>query len=111
MVFPTSSKDSTIIEQTTEELPSNFGNNSMTEFHTSTPQKRKGGSLSKLNQFAKVSKLNPELEFVWYDNLNEIVDRYKLLLAAQEAGNTNVINEILAIEEELNEMGINKKKS
>ncbi len=77
---------------------------------TSTPKKRKGTGIAPLENFAKVNKLNPKLEFVWYDNLNEIVERYKLLIAAQEAGHTNVTNELLAIEEELNELGIRKKK-
>ncbi len=85
-------------------------NKSAASSASSTPKKRKGKGLPPLENFAKVSKINPKLEFVWYDNLNEIVERYKLLVAAQEAGNTNVVNELLAIEEELNEFGIQRRK-
>ncbi len=72
-------------------------------------RKRRADGAIVPNNFAKINKLNPKLEFIWYDNLNEMVERYKLLLAAHEAGNTGVINEILAIREELEELGITEK--
>ncbi|VVC38053.1 Hypothetical protein CINCED_3A016122 [Cinara cedri] len=46
---------------------------------------------------------------VYWDNPNEIIDRLKLLLASQAAGNTGVGNEILSIFEELLEAGLIKR--
>lgn len=46
---------------------------------------------------------------VYWDNPNELVDRLRLLLASQAAGNTSVSNEILSIFEELYEAGIIKR--
>jgi hypothetical protein len=43
---------------------------------------------------------------VYWNDPNELVDRLKLLLASQSAGNTSVSNEILSIFEELHEAGI-----
>jgi hypothetical protein len=47
--------------------------------------------------------------FVYWDNPNELVDRLRLLLASQAAGNTSLSNEILSIFEELYEAGIIKR--
>jgi len=46
---------------------------------------------------------------VYWNDPNELVDRLRLLLASQAAGNTSVSNEILSIFEELYEAGIIKK--
>lgn len=46
---------------------------------------------------------------VYWNDPNELVDRLRLLLASQTAGNTGVSNEILSIFEELYESGITKK--
>jgi len=46
---------------------------------------------------------------IYWDNANELVDRLRLLLASQAAGNTSVSNEILSIFEELYEAGIIKR--
>jgi hypothetical protein len=47
--------------------------------------------------------------FVYWDNPNELVDRLRLLLSSQAAGNTSLSNEILSIFEELYEAGIIKR--
>jgi hypothetical protein len=46
---------------------------------------------------------------VYWNDPNELVDRLRLLLASQAAGNTSVSNEILSIFEELYEAGIIKR--
>lgn len=47
-----------------------------------------------------------KMDYVYWDNPNELVDRLRLLLASQQAGHTNHNNEILAILEELKEAKI-----
>ena len=39
---------------------------------------------------------NP-VEYIYWDDPNELVDRLKLLIASKEAGNTSLDNEIVAI--------------
>lgn len=46
------------------------------------------------------------IEFVYFDDPNELCDRLKLLIASQDAGNTNHANEIASILEELRELRI-----
>lgn len=46
------------------------------------------------------------IEYVYFDNPNELCERLKLLVASQEAGNTGHTNEIASIVEELRECGI-----
>ena len=46
---------------------------------------------------------------VYWNNLNELVDRLRHLLASQSAGNTGVSNEILSIFKELYKSSIIKK--
>jgi len=46
---------------------------------------------------------------VYWDDPNELVDRLRLLLSSQAAGNTGVSNEILSIFEELLEVGLIKR--
>lgn len=45
-------------------------------------------------------------QFVYWDNINELVDRLKLLIASQQAGHTGHRNEISSIVEELKEAGV-----
>lgn len=60
-------------------------------------QNKKGGKLT-LMEFN-----NKNIEFKHFDDYNEIVDRLKLLIASQLAGNTGHNNEIVSIIEELKE--------
>jgi hypothetical protein len=46
------------------------------------------------------------IEYIYFDDPNEIVDRLRLLIASQEAGNTGHTNEIISIIEELREAKI-----
>lgn len=46
------------------------------------------------------------VEYVYFDDVNELCERLKLLIASQDAGNTNHSNEIVSILEELRECGI-----
>lgn len=46
------------------------------------------------------------IEYVYWDNPNELVDRLRLLIASQSAGNNNHANEINSIIEELREISI-----
>lgn len=45
---------------------------------------------------------------IYYDDINELVDRLRLLHAEKQAGNNSVDNEILSICEELREIGLIK---
>ena len=47
--------------------------------------------------------VQPEVDLVYYDDLNELVERLRLLIAETNAGNDAHTNEILAILEELRE--------
>lgn len=68
----------------------------------SATRKVVGGNIS----FLKYNK-NP-IEYKYYDDFNEIVERLKLLLASQAAGNGSHSNEIINLIEELREAGIIK---
>lgn len=46
------------------------------------------------------------MDYVNWDNPNEIVNRLRLLMASQAAGNTSHANEIISIMEELREAEI-----
>jgi len=48
------------------------------------------------------------IEYKYFDNVNELVDRLRVLMASIEAGNHSHINEVNAILEELVELGIIK---
>lgn len=48
-------------------------------------------------------------QLVYWDDPNELVDRLRILLSAQSAGNTGVSNEIISVFEELFEAGIIKR--
>ena len=45
-------------------------------------------------------------DYVYWNDVNEIVERLKLLIASQQAGHTNHDNEIISIIEELKEAKI-----
>ncbi|EFA12280.1 hypothetical protein TcasGA2_TC005265 [Tribolium castaneum] len=49
---------------------------------------------------------NKRVEYVYWDDINELVSRLALLHAATKAGNNSHLNEILSIEEELKECGV-----
>lgn len=51
------------------------------------------------------------VEYIFWDDINELVDRLKLLMASQNAGNTSHNNEIVAILNELKEAGAIKQIS
>lgn len=53
----------------------------------------------------KVARNNINMDYVYWDDPNELVDRLQLLVAEQSAGNNNHINEIHSIIEELREGG------
>lgn len=46
------------------------------------------------------------VKYVYFDDCNELVDRFRLILSEKRAGNNSYDNEILSIVEELRERGI-----
>lgn len=48
-------------------------------------------------------KVKENVDYVYWDDPNELVERLKLLLASRDAGNTGLENEIISIIEELRE--------
>ncbi|XP_025836061.1 uncharacterized protein LOC112906345 [Agrilus planipennis] len=65
-----------------------------------TTKPSKGGGLSLLTYNEK------PIEYKYFDDVNELCDRLKLLVASQQAGNTNHENEMQSILEELRESNI-----
>lgn len=63
-------------------------------------------SLSTSGDGLKMIYNNKNSEFVYWDDLNELVDRLKLLCASKKVGNTSHQNEIVAILNELKEAGV-----
>lgn len=61
---------------------------------------KKGGSMLNLS--------NKKIDYVYYDDFNELVERLKLLVSSQMAGHTGHQNEIVSILEELREAKIIK---
>lgn len=59
-----------------------------------------GKGLPLLKQWKK------NVDYVYWDNPNELVERLKLLIASKDAGNTGLDNEIISIIEELRESNI-----
>lgn len=53
-----------------------------------------------------LKKWKKNVDYVYWDDPNELVERLKLLIASRDAGNTGLDNEILSIIEELNETGL-----
>ena len=66
------------------------------------PKKKKVGG--KLPRY-KIARLNTQMDYIYWDDPNELVDRLRLLVAEQSAGNPSHINEIHSIIEELREGG------
>jgi hypothetical protein len=67
----------------------------------STPiQSKKGGGVNG-SMFMKYKQVKPN--YVYWNNVNELVERLQLLIASQAAGNNNHNNEIQSITEELRE--------
>lgn len=79
-----------------------------------TKIKRGGNKYSDLiqNLFPSGAGLSVKLQkhnLVYWNDPNELVERLRLLLASQAAGNTGLSNEILSIYEELYEAGLIKR--
>lgn len=67
---------------------------------SSSLKKRGGGGVM-------MKKLtNNPVDYVFWDDINELVDRLRLLVSSQTAGHTGHINEIQSILEELREAGV-----
>lgn len=64
-------------------------------------EKKQGGHLPKF----KIARKNTRMDYVYWDDPNELVDRLQLLVAERSAGNPSHINEIQSIIEELREAG------
>lgn len=69
---------------------------------TRSMMKKQGGKLTLMN-----FKKSP-IDYIYFDDYNEIVDRLRLLLASESAGNQGHRNEIISIIEELREARIIK---
>ena len=64
--------------------------------------KKKGRGVMSLN--------NKPIEYIYYDDLNELVDRLEILIREQNSGHTGHNNEIQSILEELREAGVIKNR-
>lgn len=53
-----------------------------------------------------LKKWKKNVDYIYWDDPNELVDRLKLLIASRDAGNTGLDNEIISIIEELKESGL-----
>lgn len=72
---------------------------------SSTRQKKKGsGFVTK--KIIKPGARQVDSQYVYWDSVNELVERLHLLHSARQAGNTSVVNEIANIEAELREAKI-----
>ena len=90
-----------------------------TMVHTSTPYTKVIGKGLKIKTHSKLSTHSPlmkvsnssyignrkQIDYVYWDDPNELVERLHILHLSKQAGNTNLDNEILNIEEELREGG------
>lgn len=90
------SKQSISGRQRANSLPSPESNKSWIPMKTRS-QTKKGGDLTMM-EFNK-----KKIEYKHFDDYNEIIDRLRLLIASQLAGNTGHNNEIISIVEELKE--------
>lgn len=70
------------------------------------PPQRPRSTRTKSGKGAMLNLSKKKLDYVYYDNLNEIIDRLRLLTASQMAGHTGHNNEINSILEELREARI-----
>lgn len=69
----------------------------------SSRRKRKSIGGSGILPTYKIARKNTSFDYVYWDNPNELVDRLRLLIAEQAAGNPSHVNEIHSIIEELRE--------
>lgn len=67
---------------------------------------RKRPSLGKGLPRYKIARRGTRMDYVYWDDPNELVDRLRLLVAERSAGNPSHTNEIVSIIEELREAGI-----
>ncbi|XP_043468604.1 uncharacterized protein LOC122506396 [Leptopilina heterotoma] len=79
--------------------------NFISQFFPRTPTKQPSVSGSSLPKFMITNK-NFQREYIYWDDPNELVDRLRLLMASQAAGNPSHNNEIMSIIEELREAKI-----
>lgn len=63
------------------------------------------GSVAQGTGLPSMKKWNKNVDYVYWDDPNELVERLKLLIASRDAGNTGLDNEIISIIEELRENG------
>lgn len=68
---------------------------------SSLPDLHQGEGLQRL-----LKKWKKNVDYVYWDDPNELIERLKLLVASKDAGNTGLDNEIISIIEELRECGI-----
>lgn len=81
-------------------------NNIISPLFSSSNKPKKGGlGLRTSLPTYKIARNNMNMDYVYWDDPNELVDRLRLLVAEQSAGNNNHINEIHSIIEELREDG------
>uniref|UniRef100_A0A6V7KGQ5 DUF8207 domain-containing protein n=1 Tax=Bracon brevicornis TaxID=1563983 RepID=A0A6V7KGQ5_9HYME len=73
---------------------------------SSTPYSQKSGSALLPKYMLAPRSTAKEFDYIYWDDPNELVDRLRLLMASQAAGNTSHTNEIFSIIEELREAGI-----
>ena len=63
-------------------------------------------SLSQGSGLPVMKRVKKDIDYVYWDDPNELVDRLRILLASRDAGNTGLDNEIISIIEELRESNI-----
>lgn len=68
------------------------------------PGKKRGSGMSS-NDLIRFDR-NEHVSYTYWDNANELIDRLRLLISSQSAGNTGHTNEIVSIIEELRESNI-----
>lgn len=76
-------------------IPSPVGSSSITRTRSTA---KSGSALMEYNEKPK--------EYVYYDDVNELVDRMRKLEASQQVGNNNNSNEIMNILKELEQLGV-----
>lgn len=64
------------------------------------------GSVAQGSGLPSMKKWNKDVDYVYWDDPNELVERLKILIASRDAGNTGLDNEIISVLEELRESGI-----
>lgn len=72
-------------------------------YEPETGTEKHGGNLPTLKKYAS------NIDLVYWDDPNELIDRLKIIIASKDAGNSGHDNEIISIIEELKEAGIIKE--